>query len=43
MPPLRPNHPIRAKLKSTRDYVLFKIAFFGGTAEILAKNYRFTR
>jgi hypothetical protein len=43
MPPLRQDHPIRTKLKSIRDYVLFKVSFFGGTAEILAKSYRLTR
>jgi len=40
MPPLSKNEPIKKKLKSIRSYVLFRVAFHGGTAEILAKNYK---
>ena len=41
MPPMRKNEPIRKKFASIRSYVLFRVAFFGGTAEILAKGYKF--
>lgn len=41
MPPMRKNDPIRKKFASIRSYVLFRVAFFGGTAEILAKGYKF--
>src|ERR1700733_6148739 len=40
MPPLPTDKPIRKKLTSIRHYVLFRVTFFGGTAEILAKNYK---
>jgi hypothetical protein len=40
MPPVSKNKPIRRKLRAIRSYVLFKVAFFGGTAEILAKSFR---
>jgi hypothetical protein len=40
MPPMPKNKPISKKLASIRTYVLFRVAFFGGTAEILAKNYK---
>jgi hypothetical protein len=39
MPPMPKDKPIRKKLRSIRSYILFRVAFFGGTAEILAKNY----
>ena len=39
MPPMPENKPIRKKLESIRSYVLFRVAFFGGTVESLAKNY----
>ena len=39
MPPMAKDQPIRKKLKSIQSYVLFKVAFFGGTAEILARNF----
>jgi hypothetical protein len=39
MPPMPKDKPIRRKLQSIRNYMLFRIAFFGGTAEILAKRY----
>lgn len=38
MPPLPKDKPIRKKLSSTSSYRLFKITFFGGVAEILAKK-----
>lgn len=38
MPPQPKDKPIRKKLSSIRSYRLFRIRFFGGTAEILAKN-----
>jgi hypothetical protein len=40
MPPTPMDKPIRTKLASLRSFLLFRVAFFGGTAEILAKNYR---
>jgi hypothetical protein len=40
MPPMPKNKPITKKLKSIPSYVLFRVAFFGGTAEILAKTYK---
>jgi hypothetical protein len=40
MPPLPENKPIKKKLESIRSHVWFRVAFFGGTAEILAKNYK---
>ena len=40
MPPQPKNKPIKKKLRNIRSYILFRIAFFGGTAEILAKNYQ---
>ena len=40
MPPAPKDKPIRTKLKLIRRYVLFRVAFFGGTAEVLAKNFR---
>jgi hypothetical protein len=43
MPPTAPDKPIRRKMASLRSYVLFRVKFFGGTAEILAKNYRLKR
>jgi hypothetical protein len=39
MPPMPKDKPIRKKLRSIRSYVLFKVAFFGGTAEVLARNF----
>lgn len=38
MPPQPKDKPIREKLSSIRSYSLFRIRFFGGTAEILAKS-----
>ena len=38
MPPQPKEKPIRKKLSSIRSYRLFRIRFFGGTAEILARN-----
>ena len=43
MPPMRKDEPIRKKLVSIRAYILFKVAFFGGTVEVLAKNYKLSR
>jgi hypothetical protein len=39
MLPMTKDKPVRKKLASLRSYVLFQVAFFGGTAEILAKHY----
>ena len=39
MPPMTKDKPVRKKLASLRSYILFRVAFFGGTAEILAKHY----
>jgi hypothetical protein len=43
MPPMSWNRPIKRKLESISSYALFRISFFGGAAEILAKNYRLIR
>lgn len=43
MPPMPKDKPVKKKLASIRGYILFRVAFFGGTAEVLAKNYRLTR
>ena len=43
MPPTPKDKPVRRKLASLRSFILFRVAFFGGTAEILAKNYRLKR
>jgi hypothetical protein len=43
MPPMPKNKPIRKKLLSIRSYILFRVTFFGGTAEVLAKTYRLRR
>jgi hypothetical protein len=39
MAPSPKNRPIRRKLLSIRSYVLFKLRFFGGTVEVLAKDF----
>lgn len=39
MPPYPKDKAIKKKLSSLRDYVLLKVKFFGGTVEILAKNF----
>jgi hypothetical protein len=39
MPPSPRDLPIRKKLSSIRKYRLFKITFFGGTVEILARQF----
>ncbi len=39
MPPMSRDEPIRKKLSAIRSYHLFKIDFFGGSAEVLAKNF----
>lgn len=38
MPPMPKDQPIRKKLASIRKFQLFKIKFFGGTFEVLAKS-----
>jgi hypothetical protein len=43
MPPMSRKEPVKQKLKKIRNYNLFKLAFFGGTAEILAKGYKLSR
>jgi hypothetical protein len=43
MPPTPKDKPVRRKLACLRNFILFRVAFFGGTAEILAKNYRLRR
>ena len=40
MPPTPKNKPIRQKIKQIRSYTLFRVAFFGGTAEVLAKQFK---
>ena len=42
-PPMTRDKPVKKKLESLRSYILFRVAFFGGTAEILAKHYSFNR
>jgi hypothetical protein len=39
MPPAPKNQPIRKKLMDIQSYVLFRVEFFGGTLEVLAKGY----
>jgi len=39
MPPSPEDKPIRKKLSSIRKFVLFRITFFGGTVEVLAKKF----
>ena len=39
MPSLHPEHPVRKKVGSIRRYHLFMVKFYGGTAEILARNF----
>jgi hypothetical protein len=43
MPPFAEDEPVKKKLSAIGDYSLFKITFFGGTAEILAKSYKLRR
>jgi len=43
MPPMPKDKPIRKKMASIRSYILFRVTFFGGTVEALAKNYKLTR
>jgi hypothetical protein len=43
MPPIPKDKPVRRKLATLRSFILFRVAFFGGTAEILARNYRLRR
>jgi hypothetical protein len=40
MPPQPADIPIRKKLATIRSYRLFKIRFFGGTLEILARSFK---
>jgi len=39
MPPARKNLPIRKKLSRIGNYRLFKVTFFGGTLEVLARGF----
>lgn len=39
MPPTPKDRPIRRKIASIRRYHLFRVRFFGGTFEVLAKRY----
>lgn len=43
MPPMIKDKPVRKKLVTLRSYILFRVTFFGGTAEILAKHYSLKR
>jgi hypothetical protein len=43
MPSCPKDQPIRKKLASLDKYVLFRITFFGGIVEILAKNFVLSR
>lgn len=40
MPPQTKDKPVRKKLSTIGNYIFFKVMFFGGTAEILAKDYK---
>lgn len=40
MPPTPKDKPIRKKLSSIRRYRLFKLTFYGGTIEVLARNFK---
>jgi hypothetical protein len=42
MPPSPSNKPTRKKLASLKSYSLFRVRFFGGTIEVLAKEFSFT-
>jgi hypothetical protein len=39
MPPIPKDMPIRKKLSGIRGYRLFRIRFFGGSVELLAKTF----
>jgi hypothetical protein len=39
MPPGPQDKPVKGKLASIKKYTLFRITFFGGTIEILAKDF----
>jgi hypothetical protein len=43
MKPTPSNKPTRRKLSAITHYVLFKVRFFGGTIEVLAKNFALKR
>ena len=43
MPPSSKVKPIRKKLSSIKKYVLFRVTFFGGTIEVLARSFTFTK
>jgi hypothetical protein len=43
MAPSPNNKPIRKKLLSLERYVLFRVIFFGGTLEVLAKDFALKR
>jgi hypothetical protein len=42
MPPSPKHEPIRRKISNIRKYVLFRVTFYGGTMEVLAKNFKVT-
>lgn len=42
MRPSPKNEPIRMKMSSIKKYVLFRVTFYGGTIEVLAKNFKVT-
>src|SRR5258708_14941449 len=43
MSPSPRDKPIRKKLSSIGKYLLFRVTFFGGTVEVLAKNCKLSR
>lgn len=43
MPPSPKDKPIRKKLSTIRKYVLFRVTFFGGTIDVLAKHFTLKR
>jgi hypothetical protein len=43
MPPSPKDKPIKKKLLSIRGYVLFRVTFFGGTIEVLARGFTLGR
>ena len=40
MPPSPKDKPIRKKLLSIEKYVLFRLTFFGGTIDVLARDFK---
>jgi hypothetical protein len=43
MPPSPKDKPIRKKMSSITKYALFRVTFFGGTVEVLARSFTLRR